>query len=228
MDISTSLLKALDVLSLLAGRSEGMTFADLSQAMSQPRSNIVRIANTLTLYGLAVRRGRALTLTPAFYDWSRGRRHSALRAKYRPALEAIAAKTRELVLLGLPEGNGIIHIDYIEADHAVRVAPAPDTRHNLRVNALGKLALSRRPDLIARLRDRKLLAELADIRRDGVAWNREESVQGMIALAHPGVENIPTEPMIAVAWPAFRFSEAKGRAALAAIRAALRTVPIAK
>jgi len=36
-------------------------------------------------------------------------------------------QTGELVLLGLHEGNGIVHIDYIESDHMVRVAPAPAT-----------------------------------------------------------------------------------------------------
>mgnify|MGYP000473874940 CR=1 FL=1 len=51
-------------------------------------------------------------------------------------------QTGELVLLGLHEGNGIVHIDYIESDHMVRVAPAPGTRHNFKVNALGKLALN--------------------------------------------------------------------------------------
>jgi len=121
------------------------------------------------------------------------------------------------VLLGLHEGNGIVHIDYIEGDHRIRIAPAPATRHTLRHNALGKLALSRRPDLAARIRDPRFQAELVEIRRTGVAWNREETVQGMIALACPGFTNSPTDAMLAIAWPVFRFSERKAREALRAI-----------
>jgi len=206
------------VLTVVAGQSEGIQLPELVRAMHQPRSNVVRIVNTLALYGLIEKDRGSLGLTAAFHDWAQRGRYSVLRAKYRPVLEAVAARTGELVLLGLHEGNGIVHIDYIDSDHAVRVAPAPVTRHNLRVNAMGKLALSRRPDLAAKIADAALQSELKTIRKTGVAWNREGSVKGMIALSCPGFTNLPTEPMLAVAWPAYRFSETKGKQCIRAIR----------
>lgn len=219
--ISSTFLKGLDVLTLLASAPAGMPLADITRAMHEPRSNILRLLESLVVYGLAERCGRNWQVSAAFDSWCVRGRHQMLRMRYRTILEAVASATGELTLLGLHEGNGVIHIDYIESDHIIRVAPAPQTRHNLRVNAMGKLALSRRPDLYEAITDTKLLKELEEVRKSGVAWNREESVKGMIVVALPGLHNTPSEPMISVAWPAFRFTESKAKKAIKSIRDAL-------
>lgn len=208
MDTASTVLKALDTLTILAGNGNGVPIPELSLALNQPRSNVVRLLGSLRAYGLVTREGRSWKLTDAFREWSMPPdRYTALRRRYRHVLEEAAAATGELVLLGLHEGNGIIHIDYIESDGRVHLAPAPATRHSIRYNALGKLALSRRPDLAANYADPEFQRELDEVRRTGIAWNREETVRGVIALAVPGFTNFPTEPMIAIAWPTMRFSE---------------------
>lgn len=217
MEKSSTLLKAFDLIGVLSAHPEGLRVADLSLALNQPRSNVLRLLETLRAYGFASAEAKKWRLTPTFHEWARpGDRHSHLRGTYRPVLEAAAEETGELVLLGIHEGGGILILDYIESDEVVRVAP-PDTRHNLRHTAFGKLALSRRPDLWD-TQDAAWRKESARIRAEGVAWNREETVPGMIALAVPGFVNLPAEPMLAVAWPSFRFTEAKGKAALRSLR----------
>jgi DNA-binding IclR family transcriptional regulator len=218
----TSLIKALDVLSLLSSKSTGLCMPELAEAMNLPRSTLARTLNTLIAYGLIEKTRRIYRCGAGFDQWARRDRHHHWIHRYRKVLEHVAKETGELVLLGLHEGNGIVHIDYIESDHMVRVAPAPGTRHNFEVNALGKLALSRRPDLMESIDKPDLLKELKEIQRTGVAWNREQSVAGMIALATHGFSNSPTEPMIAVAWPSSRFTEERGAVALVAIREALK------
>ncbi len=217
----TSLIKALDVLSMLSSKSTGLSMSELAEAMNLPRSTLARTLNTLIAYGLIEKTGRIYRCGASFDQWARRDRHHLWIHRYRKILERVSKQTGELVLLGLHEGNGIVHIDYIESDHMVRVAPAPDTRHSFEVNALGKLALSRRPDLMDPISKPALLDELHEIQRTGVAWNREESVAGMIALATHGFSNNPNEPMLAVAWPSSRFTEAGGTAALTAIREAI-------
>ncbi|MDR1284263.1 MAG: helix-turn-helix domain-containing protein [Opitutaceae bacterium] len=220
--ISTTLLRGLDVLSLLLSTGEGLALPEILLAMNEPRSNVLRLLRSLLVYGLVERSGRLWRVSALFDSWGLRGRHQILRMKYRPVLEKIARATGELTLLGLHEGNGMVHLDYIESDHVIRVAPAPQTRHNLRVSAIGKLALSRRPDLCEAITDKRLKRELEEVRKTGVAWNREESVKGMIVLAHPGLNNTPSEPMIAVAWPVFRFSEKKAQAAARSIRSAMK------
>ena len=218
--ISSTLLKGLDTLTLVSSRPEGVTLPEIVEALNEPRSNVLRLVESLSLYGLIRQQGRHWKVTEALQSWAVPDRHFRLQKLYRPVLESVARATGELVLLGIHEGNGIVHLDYIESDQTIRVAPAPHTRHNLRHNAIGKLALSRRPDLWEDL-EPSLAAELEKIRETGVAWNREESVQGMVAMARSGFTDLATDGMIAVAWPAFRFSEKNAETALAAIEKAV-------
>jgi DNA-binding IclR family transcriptional regulator len=223
MAISTSLIRALDIMSVLTGHPSGITIKEIVEALAQPRSNVVRIINTLHQYGLIERTGgRRLVASKSFHDLCSPDRYSHLRMKYRPLLNFIAEQLDELVLLGVQEGNAIIHIDYIESDQRIRVAPSPTTRHDLSQNAIGKIALSRRPDLLEEMADDRLRQELIAVRRTGFAWNREETTPGMIAMASAGFTNAPTEPIIAVAWPSFRFSELKASEAQATIKDGLK------
>lgn len=222
MDTSSSLIKALDVLTLLADHSDGIALPDLVTASGFPRSTVVRAVNTFCYYGLATRQGRQIILTQAFTEMTGTGRYQALRRRYRPVLESIAVTIHELVLLGIQDGHAIVHLDYIEGDQAVRVAPAPQTRHRLEQSAMGKLALSRRPDLLKDISDPKLHRELLKAKREKVAWNRGQSDPDMIALACPGFRNVPAEPIIAVAWPSFRFTEEQGRHAIVMIKEAIK------
>ena len=210
---SSSLVRALDILTLIGGRADGLTTPDIVAALDAPRSNVVRIVNTLIDYGLVTRSKRRLKATRALRDLCAPDRHDALRRRYRPVIERVAREVNELVLLGLQEGDGLVHIDYIESDHRVRVAPSPDTRHDLRRNAIGKVALARRPDLTDQIDDTALLKELVQVRRTGIAWNREETTEGVIVMACHGFFNVPAEPIIAIAWPVNRFTEDKARIA---------------
>lgn len=206
---SSTLTNALDVLTIIAGRPDGITIPEVITALSAPRSNVVRVVNTLIDYGFVRREKRRLRATQALYDLCSPNRHASLRHRYRPVIERLARELNELVLLGLQEGGGLVHIDYIESDQRVRVAASPFTRHDLRRNAIGKIALARRPDLIAQLDDPALVSELARVRRTGIAWNREETTDGVIVMACPGFTNAPAEPIVAIAWPVNRFTEEK-------------------
>lgn len=215
----SSLVKALDTLTLLTCHPAGLRLYEIVEYMHLPRPSVVRILQQLVRYGLVIQQGRQYSLSERFHEWSHPERHALLRRRYRPLLEAVSRATGELVLLGLQQGNAIVHIDVIESDQVVRVAPAPTTRHNLQTSALGKLALSRTPHLRRRVTSPRLRRELAEIDRTGIAWNREESNKGVIAVATWGFDRGAAEPMIAVAWPAFRFAESSAAKALRAIRA---------
>lgn len=221
-EAATSLIKALDLLSYLTGHPEGKRLYEITEALNLPRPSVIRLLQTLVGYGLIAKEGSLYQLTERFYEWSSRDRYSALRRRYRPLIEEIAKRTGELTLVGLQEGNAIIHIDYIESDQVVRVAPAPLTRHSLRTSAIGKLALARTPHLRREVKSKRLLAELEEIDRTGVAWNRGETLRDVVALATWGLSPASTEPIIAVAWPAMRFQEKDGEKALAVIRHVLK------
>jgi DNA-binding IclR family transcriptional regulator len=220
--VSTSLIKALDLISYLSGHAEGLRLPELVAGSGLPRSTVIRILQTLQDYGLVDKQGAGrYLLTSRFRALANPDRYAELRRRYQPLLQAISAEVQELVLVGLREGAAIIHIDYIEWDHAIRVAPTPQTRHPWHQHALGKLAMSLQPGILGQIKNRRLRAEIEEIQRTGVAWNREESERGMVAVATWGLEKSPAEPMIAVAWPSFRFSEAAAAKAIQFIKATM-------
>lgn len=221
-ETSTTVLRALDLLGLLLANPKGMTLPEITLALNQPRTNVLRLLKSLELYGFAVRCEKRWQITPHFHAWATPKdRYHHLRMRYAPVLREVAAEIGELVLLGLQEGNGILILDFIQSDERIRVAP-PETRHSLRYNAFGKLALSRREDFIDKLTDDTFREELESIRQSGIAWNREETVRGMIAMAMPGFANLPAEPMLAIAWPTYRFSPEKAKTAARVVRASLK------
>jgi hypothetical protein len=64
-------------------------------------------------------------------------------------------------------------------------------------------------------------ANAADIRREGVAWNRGETVASMVAMATHGFTRAQTDAKIAVAWPKERFDATKAKKVLQFIQEAI-------
>lgn len=118
-----------------------------------------------------------------------------------------------MTVLGRLEGRRIRHIHYEEPDCRVRVTPPVGRRFAIETMAMGKLALSVRPDLIPEGMARAQREEVEQAGRLGWAMNRGESEEGIVAWGTWLGAPSPLTPMLAVTWPDFRFSEAScGRA----------------
>lgn len=219
--IATSLLKALDLLTLVARNPTGLSMFQMHQALGVPRTSILRMLSTIELYGLVARQVDTWRTTELFYDWCSRDTHHEIQERFHEALRLIARETDELVELGIFEGGGVRYIDYVQAPHAITVDPLKSSLYPLTKTATGKLLLSQRPDLCADLRDRRLLDEIAAARSECVAWNRRESDPNIMAVATWVGSPSPVTPVICIKWPLFRFTEAKARHALRVIRMAL-------
>lgn len=219
--VASSLLKALDLLTLLARNPQGLPMARLRQSLGYPRTSILRMLATIELYGLVARQEDMWRTTELFYDWCNRNTHREIQERYHGALRAIAAEVDELVELGILEGGGVRYIDWVQAPHAITIDPLKSSLYPLVRTASGKLLLSQRPDLCADLDDRRLLEEIAAAKKEGVAWNRRESDRNIMAVATWAAPASPTTPIICIKWPVFRFSYTKARRALGVIRRAL-------
>jgi DNA-binding IclR family transcriptional regulator len=219
--LSTSVLKGLQILTLLARNPEGMTLADLGRRLGFPRTTLLRVLSTFELFGVAAKQGALWRATPRFFEWSSRDTHVEIRGRYAGTLRRVVSGCDEMVMLGVAEGDGIRFIDYAQADQPVLVAPPKQSLYPLQKSACGKLVLGQRPDLCERIRDRRLLEEIAVARRTGIAWNRAETDPGIQAVATwAGPPSVHT-PLIAVIWPTYRFSEARARRAVEMVRRAL-------
>ncbi|MBL9200621.1 MAG: helix-turn-helix domain-containing protein [Opitutaceae bacterium] len=217
-EIATSFLKGLDVLTLLARSPEGLTVPEICQRLKFPRTSVLRMLGTLEQFGLVAHQRNVWGTTERFHDWCNRDMYREIKGRHNRALHAIASEVDELVELGIREGRGVRYIDWVQADHPITIDPLKSALYPLHCTATGKLLLSQRPDLCAGLSDPRLLAEIEEARRTGIAWNRRESDPNIVAVATWVGRPSDVTPVICVKWPFFRFAEAKARRALAAIR----------
>ena len=219
--VSSSLVKALDLITSLVAHPGGLSYLQLSEQGTMPRTTVLRIVQTLVGYGLVIHENGVVKLTEHFHSWAAPDWNSLMRRRYRPVLERVSREVNELVLVGAMSGDSVEHIDFIEADHLVQVAPALTWRLDARQTAMGKLCISRRRDLMATITNPEERSELDRIKRTGISWNRGVSDPGAISVAVSGFSSKPTEPVIAVAWPKQRFSEESAERAILAIQRAV-------
>lgn len=211
---------------------EGMSLGRLAIATSLPRSTVQRIVEALAAESLVeigaggVRRGPgllALARTVPLDVAARARAH----------LEMLFAATRETVDIATARGREVVFLDRIVSDQELRVVPVTDRASPLHAMANGKAILAGMEDgRVAALLRRGLMAltpatvtslpalltELAEIRRDGFSYDREEHAAGICAIGIPVlVPGLPPHA-ISAAVPAPRFE-----ATLPALKAALTT-----
>lgn len=222
--VATSLLKALDLLTVLARRKEGLPVSIIVRKLKSPRTSVLRMLTTLEQYGLTARKGHIWCATEQFYEWSSRATHDEIKHKYESVISAIALEVGELVVLSIGEAGGVRYIDWKQGPHQIAVDPLKSAIYPLHRTAAGKLLLSQQPDLWNRFDDPKLLAEIAEARATGVAINRRESDTNVLGVAIWAAGPSLTTPIICVKWPFFRFTEAKATRAIAVVRRELLKV----
>lgn len=141
-------------------------------------------------------------------------------AIFRPTIERVAwATDGETVDLSILRGQRMWFVDQIESSHRLRAVSAIGVRFPLESTANGKAALAALDDadaeaVLARLRPEDadpVRAELAEIRRTGIAFDRDQHTPGIsaAAVARRAVGGIVVA--ISVPAPTERFAEKEQR-----------------
>ena len=215
--------KAMAVLETVALCDRPMRFTDVLAVSGQPRGTLHRQLSHLVQEDLLELRPdhtyvpglRLLKLASA--SWAR----NEFRAVAAPFLDALHRETGETVHLGVLRGREIIYLDKVESRQAVRMNSQIGNASPVYCTGVGKAALAAlAPAALDALLDglefrrftpqtitgrAALLAELADIRADGVAYDREEHEPGIRCVAAPIVD--PGHALaagVSVTGPAYR------------------------
>jgi DNA-binding IclR family transcriptional regulator len=222
--------KAMDVLDAVAAAPTPLRFTDLLQKIDQPRGTLHRQISNLVEEGLLSLRGdrsyelgiRLLRL--ASKAWS----DNQFRLVAEPHLRRLHDLTGETVHLGVLSGSEVIYLDKVEGRQVVRMHSQIGNASPTYCTGVGKAALSALSDealerRIAALRFHlhtpatlpdadALRREIAEIRRSGVAYDREEHEAGIHCVAAP--IHSPSRDFVAgvsVTAPAYRIPMAKLR-----------------
>jgi len=224
-NLATSLFKALDLLTLLASRSRGAPISELVEQMDLPRSSVIRMLDSLIHYGLIERDSdRYYRVTEKFNEWRLDDFDERLKQQYRPLMRKLTDQVGEMTVLGRLKGRKIAHLHHEEPDKRVRVVPPAGRRFEMRNLAMGKLVMSVREDLIPEDLGPERIAELDVVRHEGCAWNHSESEPDIVAWATWLGEPSGLTPMLAITWPAFRFSESSLKQAKEILNEELKNV----
>lgn len=188
------------VLRALEKRPDGMSLGDLARVVELPRSTVQRIVDALHTEGLVIAASatHGVRLGPALLALAGATRfHIAHLA--RQTLEALAKECGETVDLSIPDQDRMFFIDQVAGPHRLAAVSAVGLSFPMHGSANGKAVLAAMNDAeIEKLRRRldlravtsntltswkRLQQEIDAVRRDGIAFDREEHSIGICAVA---------------------------------------------
>ncbi len=216
---------ALDEIAAEPGR---LRLVDLGERLGLAKSTARRLLVGLVEVGLASvdSQGRfALGERLLGFGRADGAHISAI---FRPTIERVArASDGETVDLSILRGQRMWFVDQIESSHRLRAVSAVGVRFPLESTANGKAALATLEDTDAEAAltrfgpeiAERLRTEVAEIRRTGIAFDRDEHTPGISAAAIAGRAVGDNVVAISVPAPTDRFCEKEQRI-VAALRAA--------
>jgi DNA-binding IclR family transcriptional regulator len=195
--------KCFSILGLLVEAKDPLGISDIAKALNYNRSTVFNIAYTLTDLGILEKRGQnKFHFGTQLYILSRSAiRRSELINTIHPYLEEINRKTRMMVFLGIRSGLRAIILDKIDSTFDIRVMSEVGMRIPLLAGAGGKALLSLLPDAeidkilsqnklkkftpFSCTNQRKYKTIIQKTREEGIAFDMEEYIEGIRALAVP-------------------------------------------
>lgn len=200
-----SLIKALRILDALGDCPSGLGITELSSALKAPKSTVHRLIATLEAVGYSVfdpPTAKYMLGTKLARLGEQLNHQSSLLTFGVPALEQLTRECGEASHLAIMEGMEVVYISREESKESMRISFAMGHRAPVHCTALGKAFLAGLSETEIRMmyaNVRKLermtphtqtklsqiLAEIAVVRKEGIAYDNEEYMPGLRCIAAP-------------------------------------------
>ena len=195
--------KTFAILELVAASKEPLGISEITRALDFNKSTVFNIIHTLTdLEILKQAPDNKFGLGIQFYLLSKASRNgSEIISTIHPYLERINQKTNLSVFLGIRSGLHAVIMDKVDADFDIKISSEIGMRLPLLAGAGGKAMLCQMPDdEIDRILSENVLRRftryssvdkikyknmLKKARRERIAFDKEEYIEGIRALAVP-------------------------------------------
>jgi DNA-binding IclR family transcriptional regulator len=195
--------KCFAILELLAQSKEPMGISDISGKLDLNKSTVFNIGHTLTDLNVLEnqRDGKFVFGTRLYILANMAGKRSALIQTAHPYLQTINEKTKLSAFLGLRSDRRAILIDKVDSAYGIKVSSEIGMQMPVLAGAGIKAMLSQMPDeeidkILARTELKKYTPysiidkaaykeEILEVRKQGIAYDREEYIEGMVAFAIP-------------------------------------------
>ena len=225
--------RAAEICRELATATDGLTTAELVERVGLSRPTVYRILRALMDEDFVrqVAPGR-YAVGPAFLVIG-GSTYGGLRHDLRPFMKDLSSELGETIDLAVLDNGEALFVDQFVAMRGLRVVAHMGARLPLHCTASGKALLAAlSPDDADRelaevpqaytpntVTDRAaLLQEIDEVRRTGVAYDHEEYVMGVCAVATPVHDAVGAVGALTVEVPAVRFHGREKPIAVAVLR----------
>jgi DNA-binding IclR family transcriptional regulator len=217
-----SLIKALRILDALGDQPGGLGITELSNALKAPKSTVHRLIATLEAVGYVVfdlPTSKYILGTRVAKLGEQLNQQSSLLTFGVPALEELTRECAEASHLAILEGTEVVYISREESKEPMRISFAMGHRAPAHCTALGKVFLAALSDSDIRMlyrnekpqrltprthtRMQDILAEIAVVRREGIAYDNEEYMPGLRCIAAP-IRDFSTRTIAAMSLSMFK------------------------
>ncbi|PLR31660.1 IclR family transcriptional regulator [Chimaeribacter californicus] len=212
--------RAAMLLKVLETQPHGVSLSQLARLSGLPRTTVHRLVGSLEAQQFVSTGSRGVSLGPAMARLAAAA-HTDITALARPAIEALGRRTRETVDLCVFRGLHAISVDQYASDQELRVISPIGTAFPIHATAHGKALLAALPPEEAAallshplahrtahtLDAEALTAQLAAIRTQGYATDREEHAGGVCGLGVVLHTALTERYALSLAVPAYRFSD---------------------
>ena len=189
------------VLDALAGSDRPIGVSELSRRTGLPKSSAQRLVRALVGAGLLERRDAGYCLGLRLFELGqRVPRQKDIRDAARPYMADLREVTRLTVNLAVLEGLEVVYLDVVRGPDSPALPTSPGGRFLAHATGIGKAVLAfSGPATIDHVLDHplrqvsdrtitdpaRLRTELDRIAVEGIAYDREESRQGVVCAASP-------------------------------------------
>jgi len=193
--------KALNVLDAFGPMDGTLRLTDLADRTGLPKSTVHRVVEELVAWGGLERVGRRFRLGTKLFELGEiVPRHRTLREAALPFMEDLYEATHETVHLAVRDGLDLLYLEKIRGSRPTLAPSRVGGRMPLHCAGVGKAILAFSPyTLVQAVMDRgleavtpmtitdpkRLKSELDQVRRHGVALDRQETMLGLVCVAAP-------------------------------------------
>ncbi len=201
--------RAMHLLAQFTLQQPQWSVSELSRATKLHKSVVTRVMATMALSGFVIQDPSTKTYEigpKAFAVGNAYRPHAVLSQIAQPVMREMTECYGHATSLGVPAGDKFVYLLVSESRLPVRVAAGVGEVRDYHANAIGKVLLAGMPASEVRAivgpnplpkltpytidSVDQLLAQLDEVRRTGIAYNRQEAVVGVGAVAAPIIDGM--------------------------------------